>query len=148
MRDIKFRAWNKQYTEMDFFEKCKSGIQYQFGNMQVSSGWDSEKNPTYEHDDSDNYEIMQFTGLLDKTGKEIYEGDILKCEYGVGQVVYSAGCPTVQWIDDKEAMMEFVFSKDGKYTRRHEDELFEIIGNIYANPELLNSLPTPSGTKQ
>ena len=42
----------------------------------------------------------------------------------------------VVWISDKEAMMEFVFSRKGIYKRHGEDE-FEIIGNIYENPDLL-----------
>ena len=80
--------------------------------------------------------VGQFTGLHDKNGVEVWEGDIVRCGYGVGQVIYNAGCFMVQWIDDKEAYMEFFFSKKGMYARK-DDELFEIIGNVFDNPELL-----------
>ena len=78
----------------------------------------------------DEVELMLFTGLCDKNGKEICESDIVKCGYGVGEVIFQAGCFMVQWIDDKEAYLEFVFSRKGMYARKN-DEQFEIIGNIY-----------------
>jgi uncharacterized phage protein (TIGR01671 family) len=80
--------------------------------------------------DLDEVELMLFTGLCDKNGKEICESDIVKCGYGVGEVIFQAGCFMVQWIDDKEAYLEFVFSRKGMYARKN-DEQFEIIGNIY-----------------
>lgn len=82
--------------------------------------------------------VGQLTGAKDKSGNSIWQGDILKCGYGTGEVIYNdaAACFMVQWIDDKEAMMEFIFSRDGQYSRRHDDEYFEIIGNIHDNPAL------------
>jgi hypothetical protein len=78
----------------------------------------------------------QFTGLLDKKLKEIYEGDIVECGYGKGEVIFNAGCFMVCWIDDREAYMEFVFSRKGMYRRKGEEE-FEVIGNIFENPEII-----------
>lgn len=80
--------------------------------------------------------VMQSTGLNDINDKPIFEGDIVKCGYGKGKVIWKAGCFMVEWIDDKEAYLEFVFSRKGMYVRK-DDEQFEIIGNIYENPELL-----------
>jgi uncharacterized phage protein (TIGR01671 family) len=90
--------------------------------------------------DGEHYQIMQFTGLLDKNGKEIYEGDIL----GLAEGVY--GTWEVFWDDDfkgfslskteeeiaglGETLNKDVF--DGITTEA------EIIGNIYENPELIN----------
>jgi len=84
--------------------------------------------------------VGQFTGLTDRNGKMIFEGDIVKCGYGMGEVVFKSGCFMVDWLSDKGAYMEFVFSRHGMYVRK-DDEVFEIIGNITDNPELLNPKP-------
>jgi len=60
VREIKFRAWNKENKKMDYFH-LTHGDSYGIGG-----------------DIFPEYEIMQYTGLKDKNGKEIYEGDIMK----------------------------------------------------------------------
>jgi uncharacterized phage protein (TIGR01671 family) len=78
--------------------------------------------------------VGQFTGQTDKNGMQIYEGDIVMVEYGRGQVVFSAGCFMIQWIDDPEANMEEL----GYYRKTgHSREDVDVIGNIHDNPELL-----------
>ena len=80
--------------------------------------------------------LMQSTGLKDKNGKEIFEGDILACE--TDDEVINVN---VFW-DEEHALFMF---KSKKYNEREllaelvEDNTypFEIIGNIYENPELL-----------
>jgi uncharacterized phage protein (TIGR01671 family) len=133
-REIKFRAWVKT----EGLQKMYFGVSF----IPYGEGW-SGGNPDYKYyqifhgqgsfflTDFSAIELMQYTGLKDRNGKEIYEGDIVKCGYGYGEVIFNAGCFMVQWIDDKEAQMEFIFSRDGRYSRRHPDDFFQIIGNIY-----------------
>lgn len=77
---------------------------------------------------------MQYTGIKDKNGKEIYEGDILKCEgiYGrtsfFGEIVWESSSFRMHC---KEKFNDFLVSWVGGNGSK-------IIGNIYENPELLN----------
>ena len=121
MREIKFRAWDKKKRAMlwdDDFVISEGKPVSVFGG---------------EIDFRIDGILMQFTGLRDKNGKEIYEGDILRT--GI------SGFKTV--VDYREGM--FCFDPDEEGDRRHALMMIldpkykvEVIGNIYENPELLN----------
>lgn len=117
----KFRAWLKEENEMiivdtmnwfnDEFESIGDGITFLRG--------------------ADKVELMQSTGLKDKNGKEIFEGDIVE----MAKDVYS-----------DLTYYEIVRHRGGAYrleSNQHGCELWlrhtncEVIGNIYENPELL-----------
>ncbi len=117
-REIKFRAWDKDDKRM--FQNVT------VGNKLAVIVWDEEdEEMTYYTTTPTNgsFEFMQFTGLLDLHGKEIYEGDIL--EAGNGSMRHrSAG--VMEWHNDK-----------GKWTEFSPLNRFEVIGNIYEHPDLL-----------
>ena len=71
--------------------------------------------------------VRQFTGLKDKNGKEIYEGDIVKSVYGNGYIVFEYIGFAIKSIGSESIDFEF----PSFYLN------CEIIGNIYENPELL-----------
>jgi len=102
-------------------------------------------------DRSDRYVIQQFTGLLDKNGREIYEGDIVS--YSVGSImdkddsghiekstiIYHNGyfgLSNYKYDDCQIMPLGFNFGILGKLTKNYE---CKIIGNIFENPELLKN---------
>lgn len=122
MRTIKFRAWDidreqmMSYVEQPFFQRD--------GSVSHVHGYYNESVPPKTLF-SKEFELMQFTGLLDKNGNEIYEGDILKTESGVCEV---------KWYE-KGACFRWMFQGNSESPLNYDDR--EIIGNIYQNPELL-----------
>jgi len=84
------------------------------------------------------YDWMQFTGLHDKNGKEIYEGDIIKNTYN--GIKYEMVWKGSGFIGD-ERIKGMKRRADGhiRLTEAEAEFGFEVIGNIYENPELLKS---------
>jgi len=83
----------------------------------------------------ENLELMQYTGLKDKNGKEIYSKDIAECLTNEGLERY-----VVDWLDELGAWGLFPVGpiSKGEFLYSIGADTLEIIGNIYQNPKLLN----------
>ena len=132
MREIKFRAWDSYHKEFVF------DVQATYDNQCRGKGSIHHESFQEVLEDEDCI-VEQFTGLKDKNGKEIYDGDIIQeeidfnCEITDGRFKYR-----VYW--DEEVLC-WALDPIGKESIH--DELWEtnlsrrVIGNIHENPELL-----------
>ena len=136
MREIKFRAWDK---------KDKKFYRASVGDTPNIMLHDKKGECTeWSIEPRENLELMQFTGLHDKNGKEIYEGDIVRGKNLINN--FDDETPDMKIIswNDEEAEFEFRNMKNeghqSGYTfcKNNLGKFYEVIGNIYENPELLN----------
>ena len=133
MREVKFRFWDEENKEMIDGDNLAFEEYLPIKDLLSQDG------------------IMQFTGLHDKSGKEIYEGDIIqvihpaypcnKYESGIFIVRFQYGQFDIfkhreSKIENNE-MVEVGFSCCENIYKANETKAFNIIGNIYENPDLL-----------
>ena len=118
MREIKFRAWDKKRSKwFDDFNITDEGNLFTFQGREPST-WDQ-----------DSIILIQYTGLKDRNGKEIYEGDIIKYHAG--------GIGEIFW-DEETASFKVEWHKTGEFTNMEAImKVSEIIGNRFENSELL-----------
>ena len=134
MRDIKFRAWNKKLKR---FAPENCSIQIQGDDSHVS--FDTfDGNFDTEVWGIEDCELMQYTGLKDNNGVEIYEGDIVSLWYAPratakGRIKFENGA---FYFKTTEAEPNICLAHDCVYESGNE---FTAIGNIYENPELLGA---------
>ena len=121
MRNIKFRSWNENENKMT-----------------TPFAWINDSNMiSTQICSSPTHELMQFTGILDRRGVEIYEGDIVHIDYveyrpspfnvdsfaGVVKLINGSFV-----VEKNSAISDFLFQ---------ETALVNVIGNIHQNPELI-----------
>ena len=121
-REIKFRAWDGAgMNKWDWFTKNYKTVQW------------------LEHNSTDTWEVMQYTGLDDKNGMEIYEGDILDdggvVEFRTDLRWDGGGSPHSGYFSTNG----YQYKDDGDLSYHYDIGELEVIGNMYENPELLKA---------
>lgn len=138
MREHKYRAWHREEKEMYWFDIAWDN--YELGNGWIGMVPITEKELTCCPDNrtcvaSESVELMEYTGKGDKNGKAIYDGDIL-CYFNLKYS--SGGLYLVEWSSDE---CSFICERKNPYNYLLPCVWCEceIIGNIYENPELLET---------
>lgn len=133
MRQRKFRAWNKAQRKMIYIGEDQD-IALQFGN----NGWpktDNDPQPRWDvykctqdwpiplASDKEGDILMDYTQYKDVKNRDVFEGDILKCETGEDEIIEWKRCSP--WCRYRDISLYELWS--------HQD--IEVIGNIYENPQ-------------
>jgi len=132
VREVKFRAWHKEANRMceeeSFASWCFTDL-----NNGIAMGLAGMKQEPCERRENyhDHLIMMQYTGLKDKNGKEIYEGDILTADYKVMTSRYKV------IIEDGHTQLIHIAPPMRYFLDLANRGLYEVIGNIYENKELL-----------
>lgn len=153
-REIKFRAWDKEYKTMCQVDLIRPDVGCHLIGLPApeEQKWLGGERGDYtiipagqRFREFEYIELMQYTGLSDKQGKEIYEGDVVKhplcvkephdihesCETFVGQIQFEV---------NRGQYFAVNMQRNGYVIAMTEAHKFEIIGNIYSNSELLNQV--------
>ena len=140
MREIKFRAWNKSAKVMTSLSRLMHLPQETEGEFTF---------------------LMQYTGLKDKNGVEIYEGDIIKSSHSDdkwrGEIIWRTHHGTGFWVSDDRMIIKSSYcnplSSNNSVT--NDAHMWLVVGNIHENPELLESdkdespeIPLFEGTRE
>nr|DAV27943.1 MAG TPA: YopX protein [Caudoviricetes sp.] len=126
MREIKFRAWDRFKQRWSNYKINDDTVYFMDKNTGV---WYGSYNKRYK-----DFNLMQYTGLKDMRGKEIYEGDVLFESFGERyyKVVFENGSFRAEFEGDFE---EYSFDLIDVVAQG-----CEVVGNIYENPELIKEV--------
>lgn len=164
MREIKFRAWDKnaykmaEVTQIIFSKVQHTLVKYRY---KTDNGKVKDEASHIDEKGHGTIVLLQYTGLKDKTGKEIYEGDIVKAYNGINEIIgivkfgkykqdgsggeynsitctgfYVERIKTIPnaWEIEDDLLYEPDYEKT---TSLQSYEYIKVIGNIHDNPELL-----------
>lgn len=131
MRELKFRIWDKQqkkfHTDADWGISLQGSFIIGFASH---DSWNHDKGYKINLANQDKLVVQQYTGLKDKNGKEIYEGDIVSGEFYDTEYHHS------------ETIKAEVIFNNGAFNiaiREWHKPSLKIVGNIFENPELIRN---------
>ena len=124
--EIKFRIWDVENKEMLKVQELDFEPTFYGGNIAI------RPDQYNDYFDTEDMILMQYTGLHDKNGKEIYEGDIVR-------IIVNNNIEKICRVEFKNGIFGVMFSKNKELTAFPHfcNTTFEVIGNEYDNPELL-----------
>ena len=128
MREIKYKSWDtkdkviRDVVGMSLYHESLS-VDIEFGK--------------YLQDDIKRFELMQYTGLKDKNGVEIYEGDILSTDLSRLYLIVEFRNGAFMYQCHHDGQNYYDFMEPANERLKFNTKYHEVIGNIYENPELL-----------
>ena len=144
INDFKFRGYDTEYEKMTYFDDEDYLLSYgQILRSKIEWNYDYDEEIIGYENVNNKIILMQYTGLKDENGKEIYEGDIIEFSYDMfvgnfdtfiakGVVVFDEGAFYVELLENERT------TKDEAYLLYSINlDTIEVIGNKFENPELL-----------
>jgi uncharacterized phage protein (TIGR01671 family) len=130
MREIKFRAWDTEKKVMiPAIHIFINWMWVVWENMRDGLEWNDDIRSTKR------YELMQYIWIKDKNGKEIYEGDLVKCIAEEKYSKYSWVYPIEYYADEQQFTPKWACNLWWGWW-----DSIEVVGNVYENPELVTKV--------
>ena len=130
MREIRFRGWERELQKMVYDTELGGWI-FEYGGNPVRA-----VNQMINEEDYF-YDLMQYTGLKDKNGVEIYEGDILSTDLSRPYLIVEFRNGAFMYQCHHDGQNYYDFMEPANERLKDITKYHEVIGNIYENPELL-----------
>ena len=128
MREFKMKAWLKKEKKM----VAIIGIDFNYEYIRYTED-DNLFNSDYKTAEFKDIELLQFSGVKDKAGQEVYEADVIKFNDGIDDIYGLIS------YDDEDGAYRVSYENITEHLSEREGD-FEIVGNIFENPDLHKQL--------